>query len=70
MKVKCQRSVFTTDSERQMLLYDEAQDWIWEGHVNDEWNALFDRYGERFFAEVASSIGPPDFLKKLPEQGW
>jgi hypothetical protein len=71
MIVKCQLSQFTTAADRQMLFYNRAEDWIWQGTVTPEWLDLFESQGARFFAKVRWRNGePPEFVGALTDLGW
>ena len=81
MIVKCQRSVTTSEAVPQMLFYNRARDWEWQGNLTPEWQEQFGpspgtlgemMRSERFFAEVRWRHRhlPPEFVKRLPEQHW
>lgn len=77
MIAKCQRSLETTELDGpQLLIYNRARDWMWQGAISEEWMALFGPtlapHDNRFFAEVRWNDGrePPTFVRKLPEQNW
>jgi hypothetical protein len=75
---KCQRSLETTEAAPQLLIYNRARDWMWQGDIPPDWNARFGKTtspdDNRFFAEVKWGAqygeGPPMFVRRLPEQHW
>lgn len=81
MIVKCQRSITTSEDRPQMLFYNRARDWMWQGDLTAEWEEQFGSppktlgemmRSERFFAEVRwrERHQPPEFVRRLPEQNW
>lgn len=76
MIVKCQRSLETTEFVPQLLFYNRARDWMLQCDLTEEWNKYFgpptSPDDNRFFAEVRwpTRIEPPQFVRRLPEQGW
>lgn len=72
MIVKCQHSITTSEAAPQMLFYDKARKWQWQGDVTPEWADLFKRFGLRFFAncKVFKDGRPPEFVRKVPDLEW
>lgn len=76
MIVKCQRSLETTHPRVQVLFYNRACDWIWQGDLTTEWSVHFglsdSDADNRFFAEVRwrDRHQAPEFVRRLPEQHW
>jgi hypothetical protein len=79
--VKCQRSITTTEDVPQMLFYNRARDWVWQGDLTAEWDGQFgpspktigeQMKSERFFAEVRwrDRHQPPEFVRRVGEQNW
>jgi hypothetical protein len=75
MIVKCQRSLSTTLQYAQMLFYNRARDWMWQGDLTDDWNERFGKENTlgnaKFFAEVRwqnQKFGPPEFIRRVPDQ--
>ncbi len=77
MIVKCQRSLVTTESTVQLLVYNRTRSRIVQRPMTRLWNTRFGPTGSpednRFFAQVrwdAREGRAPIFVRKLPEQGW
>jgi hypothetical protein len=70
MIVKIQRSIKTTCSEPQMLIYDKEHGYDKEGPLTPEVSALFEFDEYRFFAEARVIKGELVIGVRVPEQGW